>query len=302
MGGIFVAMSELERRVFLGAAGLAGAAYVASRAAAGPLSPPPGTVISTGRTLTEIYNRIPPAGTTAVGLTAIPGGTSGVSISAPGSYILTGNLSSNDTSVITISSPDVTLDLNGYTVSSTNVGLFAAVISLDGFVDRTAIRNGKLVGSTNAIAGNSVVAEVMLEDLWMSGQRSTGINLNAGNQGRHLLRRCHVVRLGAAALPTETLTNLTGFVISGPGVRVEDCSVSAFAYAGLGTPTRTGIRINNLSGFGGVLVSHCSVSSATAATGNGLLLSGTAVYRDCTSMNFSTAFSGGTNGGGNTSV
>ncbi|MFT3686654.1 MAG: hypothetical protein QM783_17335 [Phycisphaerales bacterium] len=50
-------MNEFERRTLLGAAGIG--AIAAMSKAGGPLNPPAGPVASTGRTLDEVYNRIP---------------------------------------------------------------------------------------------------------------------------------------------------------------------------------------------------------------------------------------------------
>jgi hypothetical protein len=76
---------------------------------AGPLNPPGGAVAPTYKTLTEVEPRtaLAPVGT-------------GVTISAPGSYYLTENFvytGSGAGAAISITSNDVELDLNGFTIS-----------------------------------------------------------------------------------------------------------------------------------------------------------------------------------------
>jgi hypothetical protein len=74
--------------------------------AQGPLSPP-GAPAPTMRTLQQVEPRTPITNATAV------------TISTPGSYYLTTNISVTSGTAITITASQVTLDLNGFTLSST---------------------------------------------------------------------------------------------------------------------------------------------------------------------------------------
>src|ERR1700754_4001390 len=107
-------MDNLERRALIG---LAGVGALAAMAKAGPLDPPVGPLSPTGRTLDDIYNKVPATGA-ADG--RIP--LASTIISAPGSYVLTGNIASSG-SAMTINADNVTLDLNGFTLSSTSTTL-----------------------------------------------------------------------------------------------------------------------------------------------------------------------------------
>ncbi len=276
-------------------------AVLASRAAAGPLTPPAGAVTGTGRTLTEIYDRIP-AGSTAVGLTAIPGGTSGVTISQPGSYILTGNLSGSGTAVITIAANDVSLDLNGYTVTSSSTVASSRVIVISGVRSRVSIRNGRTVGAETGVGVTSASTDLLFEDLWVHNAKSSGIATNFSGSTRTIVRRCTVTGLGFIATAAETISNLFGIIVGGGNCRIEECNVGAFDYNGTGTPFYRGISMASNAGGVGNLIARCCVSNDTALTGEGIRFFGTGIYRDNTVMSFSTAFAAGTNGGGNTSI
>jgi hypothetical protein len=69
---------------------------------------PPAAPAPTMKTLDQIEPR-----------TRIPGGTSGFTITASGSYYLSGNLSIASGDAVTINASNVTLDLGGFEVAST---------------------------------------------------------------------------------------------------------------------------------------------------------------------------------------
>jgi parallel beta-helix repeat protein len=96
---------------------LAGAALVT----AGPLNPPAGPVASSMKTMTEVEPRI------AINLANTPGNATALyRITAPGSYYLTGNLQGIlGQDVIRIDAANVTLDLNGFTISGGANGVYS---------------------------------------------------------------------------------------------------------------------------------------------------------------------------------
>jgi hypothetical protein len=77
---------------------------VQKASAQGPLAPP-GAPAPTMLSLSQVEPRTPITNTTAV------------TISAPGSYYLTANISVTSGSAITITASQVTLDLNGFTIT-----------------------------------------------------------------------------------------------------------------------------------------------------------------------------------------
>jgi parallel beta-helix repeat protein len=121
---------------------------------------------------------------TAGGVTA--GDTPGfpVTLSHPGSYRLTGNVSvsSADTTAIVISSGNVTLDLNGFAIScSTGVGPCAAGsgLGVDANQDNVTIINGTVrdMGSNGIGAG----ANARIEHVRALANHGNGISTAAGS-------------------------------------------------------------------------------------------------------------------------
>ena len=78
---------------------------------------PPGAPAPTMRSLDQIYDRTDAR-------TALTN-SEAVTISQPGSYYLTTNITVRSGDAITIATNGVTLDLNGFTISSTGTGLYA---------------------------------------------------------------------------------------------------------------------------------------------------------------------------------
>ncbi|MFO0834927.1 MAG: right-handed parallel beta-helix repeat-containing protein [Phycisphaerales bacterium] len=111
---------------------------------AGPLNPPSGAVSSTYKTLSEVEPRI------AINATNTPGdATSQFVISQKGSYYLTGNVDvSAAKNGIKITASDVTVDLNGFTLTGSGSALAAIKDQTTGFLSGICVRNGHLRGWT----------------------------------------------------------------------------------------------------------------------------------------------------------
>jgi hypothetical protein len=127
--------TDSRRALLLGMGTLAAGAILASsrQAQAGPLNPPVGPVASSGLTLPEIASRIAPPGGITEPRTPISPSFAGP-ISQPGNYYLTA-----DRAGIAISASDVTLDLNGFTITVA-AGLPAITIN----ASRVKILNGRI--------------------------------------------------------------------------------------------------------------------------------------------------------------
>lgn len=141
---------KLPARIALAAVLLAGLA--ALKLNAGPLSPSAGPVAPTYRTLLEVEPRVP------VGPATTPGDADSVFvISAPGSYYLTGNVTGvASKNGIKINATNVTLDLNGFTLTGVTGSLDG--IRVSGFARYgTTIRNGSVnsFGDDGVDFGNS---------------------------------------------------------------------------------------------------------------------------------------------------
>jgi hypothetical protein len=142
---------------------------------------PPGAPGPTMVTLSQIEPRTP--------ITSAP-----YTISAPGSYYLAANLAVSSGTAITITASQVTLDLNGYTLSSTEATPTGTGILLAGGATDITIRNGHIKGNVVYSAGNyagsgfangiyfsgSTLQNVLVSHVSVSGVLNNGIDLGAG--------------------------------------------------------------------------------------------------------------------------
>lgn len=173
---------------------LALAAMLAAAAVliAGPLTPPPGPPASTPKTLNEVEPRIPISSLPAV-------------INAPGSYYLTANLfnaiSTSDS--ITIGTPNVTLDLNGFVLSG---GAFAIAVNAGGAGGSVTITNGTIRGASSAINANIFGGDgsipIIVRDVRFQNILGTAII----TQSNALIERCTFRSVGTAVLAGTNAT------------------------------------------------------------------------------------------------
>ena len=289
---------DLNRRMLLSAAGLIGVAAVASKSKAGPIDPPVGPVAPTGRTLDEVYNKVPGANGTGDGRIPLAGGTNNLFISAPGSYILTGNIDTA-TTCITIIASKVTLDLNGYHLTnSATTG--TAVITLSGSLSGITIRNGSLSGGVSGIFGISTLSSILLEDLRISRAKQSGIALTDGGNRGFILRRCQIVETGLLTVPADGALAVTAINLAGDAHRLEDCTVARIFNSGTGGTIR-GIVIAGSGATSGTLVDRCFLTHDVGVNGTGLQMTPGGTYRNNIAQIFTTPYSvlNNTDGGGN---
>lgn len=295
-------MNELERRGLLGAAGLVGIAALSRAAKAGPLDPPPGPVAPTGRTLDEIYNRIPGTNGSGDGRIAIPGGTAAVVLSNPGSYVLTGNLSVAGSNALTINASNVTLDLNGFTISGgTSTGISA--IEITDSRSNVRVRNGLVVGG-NAGVRVGICTYIILEDLQVSGSRAIGIACprNAGAKD-FTIRRCFVTGIGSSSVASDSFATVFGIDAQVSSATLIDNVVTRLQYNGTGAPTFYGIYAYGPTTDAMVVARNtvALVWSGPPYSGAGISV-GAGIYRDNNVNGYVTKYqtiSGTVNGGGN---
>jgi hypothetical protein len=280
---------SVDRRFLLGGlagvAGLTAFAAMARSASAGPLNPPAGSVAGTGRTLDEVYNKIPApiGGGSGDGRIPIPGGTGTVELNTPGSYVLTGDIvvSGSTRGIRVLPNADgglYAIDLNGYSIRSSSGA--SQGISVSQFYPNITVRisNGLIGGFTVGVSIQQIKF-VELEGLVVAGNTTSGISSAALNS---IIRRCQV---------SDTPT---GIDLSGLAGEVNDCVII--------TASQSGLRVTSASN--GLLLRRVTVIGAQ----QGLTLPAEPkiVYRDNTFINCAvpvSAASGGfgtaTNGGGN---
>ncbi len=247
---------------------------------AGPLDPPAGPIVPTGKTLTDVQPRI------AVSSTNTPGDAgSNFIINTSGSYYLTGNLAVSTGKIgIRITAPGVTLDLNGFTISGTNT---LAGISLNNNAHRATISNGTISGlSYDGIDGGLAV-----------NCRYINLTLNGNGFGA-------ANRFGLRAGNNATITNCTASGNTGGGFSFNEGSVviGCVASGNTGNNFVSGnnstIRNCTATGGGGWgfvlgesnIAEQCSAIGTGVGTGFSIAINGRAV--NCSATGFLTGFGG----------
>lgn len=268
-------------------------AFVASIAAttyAGPITPPPGPVASTYKTLSEVEPRI------AINAINTRGDADSVyKITQPGSYYLTGNVTGQiGKHGIEIAASGVTVDLNGFEVVGVpSMGEFDGISVTLSTARSIEVRNGTVRGW-----GDEGV------DLGSLGVDSVGIvrNIRAGENfgnGIAVGRGCLITGCvafdnnghGIVAGTATTISGCTAYSNSGDGINtstgctITDCS-STFN-GGSGIVPGGGSSVYGCTAFANVLNgitatfdchianNNCDNNGAGSAGGAGILISGT---------------------------
>ena len=223
-GGIFVA------------AGLGGGAWVV----AGPLDPPAGPVAPTFKTLTEVEPRI------AINATNTPGtGSNLFTISQPGSYYLTGNITgASGKNAIGISASGVTLDLNGFELIGVSGSFDGVTVQPVSGLRDIVIMNGSATGWGSDgidLQDSSGIVGCRVEGVRVSGNFTSGIrigNFTSGSSG------CAISQCSASGNPNF------GFV-AGVGCLLTDCTATGNGSNGINTEESCTIQGCTSSNNGG---------------------------------------------------
>jgi hypothetical protein len=252
----------MSRRVLVAA--LAGSAILTAAALisrAGPLSPPSGAVAPTYKTLAEVEPRI------AVNAANTPPDASALfSISQPGSYYLTGNITvaAASTSAIDITCDNVSLDLCGFTIAGlTGSGQTPAI---SGTHSNVRVRSGvihtfgyglSLAGGTQYDASDLVISDCLV-GIYMGDSavaRDCSVSASNGGGGYGIL-----VGSSSTVLRCCVTSGYYG-IETGNGSFIDTCRVSGSAGAGI--ITEPGVSALHCvasrcmgSGFGIVSLSH----------------------------------------------
>ena len=190
---------------------LLGIAALASVFAQGPLTPP-GAPGPTMKTLDQLEARTP--------ISSAP-----FTIAQSGSYYLAANLNVTSGTAITITANNVTLDLNGFKISSTAFGGGTGSAILIQSAKNVAIYNGHIEGREvfdnaflHGINSSNSPVNVRVTDVSVFGCGLNGINL--GDNFSTVVERCTVdlvggegIRAGAGAVRHSTTTRCGGIGI-----------------------------------------------------------------------------------------
>lgn len=235
------------------------------RALAGPLIPPPGPVASTYKTLQEVEPRTPIEAPTT--------------ITAPGSYYLTRNIvQTGNSDGVVIVADNVTLDLNGFTISGGRTGVY-----VDHFPFPAA--NGVTIvnGSIASVSGSGIFAGgfedepagLTVRNVKVFNATDLGINAGRGSS----IENCYVygatvgIRAGYSSRVsgcTAEFSRTTGFSIDG-GSTVSECIAAGVNdgqgggdgfLVGAGSTARA-LSSRSNTGFGAKFGNECTITDST---------------------------------------
>ena len=287
-----------RRAMLAGLGGLAAGAFLTGNAHAGPLNPPPGPVTSTGKTLPEVEPR------TIVNAANTPGNANAkFRITQGGSYYLTENFTGESGKHgIDITVSNVTLDLNGFTITGVADSLNGIRVSAHrgrNIVIRNGIVRGFAASGVFCEHNAGQPPQVTVERVHAMGNGADGMEVSfssqvidcvatengakgiAGASGCRIVG-CHSRFNGSTGIDSGQGAVVIGCVSSsngGVGITaslgslVTDCNIS-FNNVGI-TATGTAIEscsFHNNTGVGvnalvGCVISHCT---AYRNTGNGI--------------------------------
>ena len=242
---------------------------------------PPGPPAPTMKTVQQVEPRIP--------ISFVP-----ITIAAPGSYYLTGDLFGvSGQSGITINSSYVTLDLNGFSLIGVG-GSIDGIRATFGGTKHVEIRNGVIRGWGSAGINAAVVTEVHLEDLrvdtnvnqgvvvgprsvvvhTMASGNSSGISADTGSSiigctaSANGLYGIQTVAQGTVSSSTCINNATSGFVL-GAGSAATDCTAQGNATGfNLGSGSRVSHSVAKQNAIGiqggdGASIEECTVQANT---------------------------------------
>ncbi len=233
---------------------------------------PPGAPAPTMKTLDQIETRIPISG--------LP-----YSISAPGSYYITTNLLVAVNNGIVITANNVTLDLNGFTISSiqnpASTGKAIALGSGSGPVANVTIRNGFITGGVTNNGGTfggsgfgygifqfggQPSVNVHVSGVTVSGCLYVGIHLGGSNT---VVESCNVNTAGSYGIYAQTVADSTA---QNCGIYAIYATETANNCSGTGTGNGSGVSAttaNNCHGIGAGSGSGIIAATANNCHGTG---------------------------------
>ena len=201
---------------------------------------PPGAPAPSMKTLDQIEPRTP-LGTPGVVT------TSTIVIGQPGSYVLVGPVSVASGDGITINADNVTLDLNGFTISSTANPRAGSGVASTGV--GVSVKNGIIAGSSSSVLPNPPAPDATGFE---NGVVLSPFVVNSGFPSLSSFSQGRLVNVTAGAFPGVGLV----------AAKVENCRVRAATIVGVlgGVVESTLVEYFNGYGIVGDTVRACSLS------------------------------------------
>jgi hypothetical protein len=189
---------------------------------------PPGAPAPTMKTLDQVEARTP-----------IAGGSNAVTISQAGSYYLTGNLTVASGNAITIATSGVTLDLMGFTISSTANPAAGSGIVINSLLKNLTILNGSILGAVtyngssytgagfqngiNVASGSIAPRNVRVSGVSVAGCTLNGIFLGNTIQTSAMVDHCLVGTIGSTGIQAGSVSDC---VVSECGGAAINCFIA----------------------------------------------------------------------------
>ena len=233
---------------------------------------PPGAPAPTMKTLDQVEAR------TAIDPNQ-PGFAFPYTISTPGSYYLAANLAVTGGNAIVIGVSNVTLDLNGFTISSSASPAGGTAIAPGGFLTDMAILNGHIAGSfQHGIRYSGAISQlknVRVEGISVSGCSGDGINLS--NFSSIVIDHCTVQQIGAQGIVGGSVNNSVAENCGSTGITAKSATncVGGCSASGRGVYAKTAVNCVGTSATGTGLDADSATgcrgeSTAIGSTGTGL--------------------------------
>lgn len=229
-------------------------------------------------------------------------------IGQPGSYYLTGNITVASGDAIVITSDDVSLDLNGFTIKSTfSGGTSGTAVYVSGSHSRLTIRKGSIVSSTtvpasgsptyggfgNGIFSNGIISQALVSEIHVTGAGVSGIYLDV--QG--VAERCTVANSGDTGIVAEEVRDCSAKNCYGVAIQAQasatNCSGTSTNGTGLyAVQNATNCSGASTNGNGAYVANNALNCSATSIYGYGLFVINNATNCFGTSTNGTGLYSG----------
>jgi hypothetical protein len=250
----------------------------------GSLTPPAGPIEPTMKSLDLVEARIPLVqGAPGVSINDITGN---ITISQSGSYYLTSNRTVANGSAIFITSNDVSLAMNGFTLISTSPDNNGSGILIGNSLRNISISNGNIRGSVTNSGGNysgsgfssgitynlNRPANVRVSDVSVAGCKSDGIDLGGKFGNSNIIERCVVRTVGRMGFAANVIRGCSATDCGGTAIvaqTVNDCVSSSTGGVALSADVVSNSHAVG-SSFGilaEVSVSHCYGESTSANPG-----------------------------------